>query len=282
MIRDAIVISAVSLLLAGCGGESPSGASLSLMEVSKQELADAVADRDSLLVLVGEITSGMEQIRSMENIMKSAGSRSGRNRILADMADVRAALQSRRERLSALERKLADTEIDTGELHGTIVSLRRQIDFQLKDIDNFRNELLRANECIEALSGEIDSLSSAVDSVSRDLDVLRDANAGLTNEINRCYFVIAGRQELKEHHVIETGFLRKTKLMGDEFDRQFFTVGDKRTINTIPLHSAKVKIYTNHPSDSYRLIDCGGEKTLDIISPDRFWSLTNYLVIQTD
>lgn len=287
MIRDVILISAVSLSLAGCGGPAPAGESQSLMEVSKQELADAVADRDRLLALVQEIASDMEQIHRLEHIMTESGGRYDGNptqsaRILADMAKVRQELQKRREKLAELELRLASSELDAGELQGTIDALRRQIDSRVKDIDRFRNQLLQADERITALSGEVDSLSIAVDSVSRDLDAARAAAVTLENEINRCYFVIASKPELKEHHVIETGFLRKTKLMEGDFDRHFFTVGDKRAIKSIPLNSDKVKIYTNHPADSYAVTDIYGYKSLEILSPDLFWSLSNYLVIETD
>lgn len=80
-------------------------------------------------------------------------------------------------------------------MQGTIDALRRQIDSRVKDIDRFRNQLLKADERITALSGEVDSLSIAVDSVSRDLDAARAAAVTLENEINRCYFVIASKPE---------------------------------------------------------------------------------------
>jgi len=50
----------------------------------------------------------------------------------------------------------------------------------------------------------------------------------------------------------------------------------------LPLHSARVKILTNHPAGSYKLTDDDGGKRLVILSPDKFWSLSNYLVIETD
>lgn len=59
-------------------------------------------------------------------------------------------------------------------------------------------------------------------------------------------------------------------------------IGDKRNLRTINLVSKKAKIHTNHPADSYEFSDSGGRKMLLIVDPDKFWSLTNYLVIQTD
>ena len=39
---------------------------------------------------------------------------------------------------------------------------------------------------------------------------------------------------------------------------------------------------TNQPEDSYTIVDANGHKVLQITNPGKFWSLSNYLVIQTD
>ena len=59
-----------------------------------------------------------------------------------------------------------------------------------------------------------------------------------------------------------------------------FTKADKRTLTEIPLHSKKAKIYTKHPENSYRIDDNNGVKTLVITNPEKFWELTNFLVVQ--
>lgn len=66
------------------------------------------------------------------------------------------------------------------------------------------------------------------------------------------------------------------------FDRGSFAVQDKRTLTAIPLPGRKAKILTNHPEGSYELTEENGRKTLRITDAHRFWSLGNYLVIQTD
>ena len=100
--------------------------------------------------------------------------------------------------------------------------------------------------------------------------------------MNTCYYVIASKSQLKEHQILETGFLRKSKLLKGDFDKGFFVIGDKRNLTSLDLKSKKIKIRTSHPEDSYRIIETEKQKTLTIISPEKFWSLTNYLVIQSD
>lgn len=92
----------------------------------------------------------------------------------------------------------------------------------------------------------------------------------------------SAKGELKDARIIETGFLRKTKLLQADFQQSYFTQSDKRTLTTIPTHSKKAKILTNMPADSYTIEDYDGLKTIKVTNPEKFWSLSNYLVIQVD
>ena len=39
---------------------------------------------------------------------------------------------------------------------------------------------------------------------------------------------------------------------------------------------------TNHPKDSYEIVDQGGSKVLHILNSNRFWEKSNFLVIKVD
>ena len=63
----------------------------SLAEVTKQELATALNERDQLLSLVKEVSAGLNEIKQLENIMTIAANKQyetpgQKNRILADIA----------------------------------------------------------------------------------------------------------------------------------------------------------------------------------------------------
>ena len=50
----------------------------------------------------------------------------------------------------------------------------------------------------------------------------------------------------------------------------------------VNLHSKKAKVLSNHPDESYTIVDNDGVKELKIIDPVGFWELSNYLIIQID
>lgn len=284
-----IAVAALGLLLWACGGkggEAPER--MSLMEASKQELATALEERDQLLALVRDISTGMNQIKHLESSveLKSSGCNDTplqSAQLLSQIADVQRLLKERRERLAELEAKFQESALFSDDLQSTIELLRNQIEGQSSEIEALRKQLLSAHAHIESLNSEVDSLSTTVAAVSQELDSAQAESLRLENELNACFYVVAGKSQLKREKIIETGFLRKARLMKGDFNSKFFTVADKRRLQTLELGSGKFKVLTNHPDGSYEIASAaGGVKTLVIISPERFWSLTNYLVVQAD
>lgn len=282
-----IVIAAWLVTLLSCAGGGTDSGQQSLMEASRQELATAVEDRDSLMALVRLISDDMEKISRIENVVSVTGLNADENprqraRMLADLAAIRKTLQQRRERLAVLEGRLKESSLYSDELQGAIDAMRRQIDRQNTEMDSMRARLTRANETIGSLNRTVDSLNTAVTEVTGQKTAAETEATGLKNELNTCYYVAATKAELKTHNILETGFLRKTRLMKGDFDKTFFTTADKRCLRKIALPSQKASVLTNHPASSYRIVDVENQKTLTITDPERFWSLGNYLVIRID
>lgn len=254
---------------------------------SREELAAAVADRDQLLSLVNDINQGMDQIKQLENILTVSNNLPGetmsqREQVQSDIAAIQKALQERREKLEALEKKLSGSASENSGLRKTIAGLRSQIDSQSAEIASLKDNLGQARARIGELDAAVDSLNTTVSTVTDERNVAQEESVALANELNTCYYAIGSKSELKERHIIETGFLRKTKLMKGDFDQSFFTTADKRTLSRIALHSKKAEILSNQPSGSYIMDDDNGQKVLVITNPDAFWSLSNYLVIKID
>lgn len=281
-------LTAALLCLTACnshGNRSSSDADSS--SIAQQEQVAAIAERDQLLELVNEINQGMEQIKQLEGILtisNSAPSEStaDRQQIQSDIAAIQKALQDRRERLDQLEKKLAGSNAANANLRQTINTLRSQIDSQTEEIATLKQNLGEARELIGHLDAKVDSLNATVTTVTDERNIAQQENVELANEMNTCYYAIGSKSELKDRHIIETGFLRKTKLLKGDFDQGFFTVADRRTLSRIALHSRRAEVLTNQPEGSYIIEDNNGQKVLVITNPDAFWSLSNYLVVKID
>lgn len=273
------------LILSGCTDKKKLEEAEKQNDATRAELIEAVNDRDQLLSLVNEISAGMDQIKQLENILSVSGKNETpgqREQIQADIAAIQQTLQQRREKLAELEKKLSASSGANTELKKTIASLRSQIDSQAGEITTLRTNLSEATGKIGELDAAVDSLHTTVTTVTAERDSTEQLNTIITNELNQCFYAIGTKSELKENKIIETGFLRKTKLMKGDFDQSFFTTADKRTLTTLDLNSDKAEVLTNQPAGSYVITEVNGHKVLRITNPVAFWSLSNYLVIKID
>lgn len=285
-----IAILSLGLLLPSCSKpqQPDTAGELALVEASRRELVTALEERDRLLKLVREISQSVDEIKRLEQLKAVTDANPGDNaarraRLVAEIRAVRQTLRSRREQLQALEANLQKSDLFTQELQETINVLRRQIDTQARSIESLQAKLSEANQAIGTLSDTVDSLNVTVETVSGERDIARAANQTLQTELNTCYYVVAPKSDLREHHIVETAFLRKTKILKGDFDRGFFTSADKRTLTNLPLGSRKGQMLTNHPASSYEFRTLAdGTLSLIITDPALFWSTTYFLVIQAD
>ncbi len=280
---------AATTLLTSCDNKAKTDAEAAkaLQEATAQELQVAVSDRDSLLSLVNDISAGMDQIKRLENILSVSNSSNGettsqREQIRADIAAIQQTLEQRRQQLADLEAKLNKSALTNSNLRKTIETLRNQIDTQSAEIETLRTSLDEANAQIGTLNTKVDSLNVTVDTITNQRDAAQLHSVELANELNTCYYVAASSKELKQHKIIESGFLRKTKIMKGDYDQSFFIKADKRNLTTINLHSKKAEVLTNQPAGSYEILEKNGQKVLRILDAESFWSLSNYLVIKID
>lgn len=252
-----------------------------LYDATKEELVQAVAERDELLSLLSDINTDVQEVKRLENILSASNNLGDtpdrRQQIQSDIAAIQQALQQRRERLAQLEAKLEKSNTSNENLRATIASLRKQIDEQTVEIANLNNNLAQARTEVSRLSNVNDSLSTTVSDVSNELEQSQAKNADMTNQLNTVYYVIASDKELKEH-----GIIHKKKVMLGDYDKNFFTVADKRTLKTLPLRTKKkVELMTPAPNGSYTLARGTDQTwTLTITDPEKFWSLSPYLVIK--
>lgn len=271
-----------SCVTSGDGDEAKSP-----LTIARDSLEVALENQDSLLVLMNDITEGMMQIKSMENILAQSNlngeSVSKREQIKTDMQAIAQALEERRLRLEELEKKLAQSGHNNAILKRSIDNLKAQIAEQETTIAGLRNELAQANIKIDVLTQSVDSLSTTVQTVREEKAQVEQKNENLTNEMNTVYYIIGSGKELKNAGVTKGGgFLRSDKINTSQFNSDLFIKADKRELRTINLYSKKAKVMTAQPTDSYSIEDVNGSKVLVIRDAEKFWNQSAYLVVKTD
>ncbi len=261
----------------------------SINAVLQDSINTANAEKDSLMQLMGDIADGMQQIKELEDIV-SVNNLSGetpdrKKQLRDDIVLIQQSINKHKARLAELEKRLKQSTNYNASMQKSIANLKQQLEEQQQTINGLTDQLAAAHIQIKNLNQSVDSLNTVNKTVTKEKEAAQEESKQLTNEVNNlnvCYYVVGSKKELKAHKIIETGFLRKTKILQGDYEMSYFTKADRRTLNEVPLHSSKAEVMTNHPRDSYEIVDHGNVKTLRILNPARFWEKSNFLVVKVD
>ena len=261
----------------------------SLSIALQDSIATANAEKDSLMELMGDIADGLAQIKELQDIVSvnnfSSETPDRKKQLRDDIVLIQQSINTQKKRLAALEQRLQQSTNYNNSMKKSIANLKAQLEDQQKKINDLTEQLAAAHIQIKNLNQSVDSLNTVNKTVTKEKEAAQQESKQLTAEVdnlNTCYYVVGSKKELKNNKIIETGFLRKTKILQGDFEMSYFTKADRRTLSEIPLHSKKAEVMTNHPKDSYEIVDHGNVKTLHIINAAKFWEKSNFLVVKVD
>lgn len=110
---------------------------------------------------------------------------------------------------------------------------------------------------------------------------LQDDKVVLDTATHITRYVVGTKKELIEQNILTPdGWFRPARVLESNFDKDYFVKIDAQTTNSISLYAANAKLLTIHPTSSYLLQKINGCVTLQIIDPQEFWTISNYLVIE--
>lgn len=278
-----------ALLLSSCAGkvdeQKINEDSLKIADLTA-EYEEATNFNDSLMLLMGDIYIGLDSINTQEGLLYNMGTGDSADRraeIRRNLSSIKARLAANRQLLSTMEKKLKASGNENSVQAKTIAQLRQHIESQDAKIAQLESELSQAKGQIENLNTQVAETQEQVKVETAAKEEAQAATVAAENEANKVYYAIGSNKELKNKGLLEKKFLGATKVLKGDFDASYFVTADKRTLTSIPTNAKKVKIWTNMPEGSYRIVgEKDGPKTIEITNPDKFWSLTSHLIIQTN
>lgn len=286
-------------------------ACLALLSVScNQESAQRTErQRDSLLTVLREREAGMqEQENSLNEFIesfnevernldcvavrqqliyssaeKSRGELKGtqRDKINAQIAAINELMDKNRQTIADLQRKLRNSGSRNNKLEKTVATLQAQL--EQKD-----NELAALNQKLNELNLKVNQLQTALDSANALSQSQSKTIAENLAAMHTAYYLVGRSKELREAKVIDrTGGLLgigKTSRLNEDFDQSKFTRINYTETTTIPVNAKQTRMVTNHPPDSYKMNRSADDRnlitSLVITDPERFWSVSKFLVIE--
>ncbi|WP_146161426.1 hypothetical protein [Mangrovibacterium marinum] len=290
-----IAIAAALLVVAILGGVyvyTQKEAQLKSLTSEKTALIEEMQAKDSLMndleSTFTEIENSLTFIkekRSNLSIEEGEGVQNQKKELIADIALMNTMLNESSKKIEELEAKLKKSGVNLRAFEKRIAALNKDINTQNTQIAELKQLVEQKDFQITELETKIteqnDFLASQTDSLTKESERLVER----TNELNTAHVAYGTYTELKEKGLLvkEGGILglAANKVVNNQLDEDYFTTIDIRDTKIIPLHSKKAQVISEHPAESYSLVEEDGQIAyLQIDNPDEFWKISKYAVIE--
>lgn len=259
--------------------------------VQQAELKDESINE--FLQSFSDIQSNLDSIKTKEMIIsdrtegKIELKKKAKDQINDDVNTIYLLLNDTQEKLAEIRKKLGKSNYHVKELQKVVDHLSKQLAAKDKEIAYLMVELEKMNVRVVKLAQSVNTLKR--ENIEKDATIQDQTEVidEATLELNKAYFAIGTKKELKENNIItaEGGFIGigKNKKLADDFNEDFFTQIDIREVSLIPIPGTKkATVITTHGTDSYKIVGEGDDRVLEIVDVDAFWKSSKHLVIIID
>ncbi len=295
-ITTILLISAATAVatLSSCGDKQEGSAFATLLaerdslsniaKNNEQQIADMNVFFDSISACIDSIAKEEEMLYVTVN--PETGRRYSRHEMQERVAQFKEILSRQRRRIADLSSRLnKDKNLgDVSKLNSIIDYLNSQLDAKDAQMSKLQAELASSRRQVGELISSVNSLKENVSALENDKKSMGTVLTAQSDMINECYVKIASKKELERAGILTGGgFLKKKKVNYSAFSPATFQRVDIRHFTQVNINGKKPKLLTAVPAGSYSLRKAGdGQWLLSISDPTAFWSVSNYLVIQTD
>ena len=196
-------------------------------------------------------------------------------------------LDEQRKRIAELEEQLKNSDnLHSKKIQAVINSMQAQLDEKDAIIAQLEEELERKDANITTLKAHVEKLSTNVSTLSNQVEELNEKNQEKEENLQSAnqeiaslstgYVLMGTKKDLSATGVMSGGFLKKKKVNLSNADNAKFKKVDTRSCKRIEVPGENAKVLTPQPSSSYSIEG----NTIIITSPEDFWGVSRYLVIQ--
>lgn len=276
------VFALLGTVVAACGGAS---------EVAKEveQLMAKVEEQQALLDEAELFTDAVNTM--MDSVIMADGStilqiREGqptsREKLIDNLESYKLMLDGKRRQLAELQEQLEKSEGEHAKkMQEVIAKFTAQLDAKDAEIADLKKQIESKDFDIARLKQHVETLTHNVNDLTNK-NIIQSRQIEMQDEmLNEAYIIMGSKKELKAAGVVEGGNLfKKSKLDMSKIDGNVFEKIDVRHQKSFEIPSGSPKIMTQMPEDSYTLTKNGKTSVLTITNVARFWSVSNYLVIQ--
>ena len=242
-------------------------------------------DYNQLNQFVTIMSDGLDSIAAQENSLLVRNPESpapNREQMKRGLQQLKETIKQQKDRIALLEKNLAEGRGDVKKLKTVIEALKQQIEQKDAQISDLLAQLEKSNLSVEQLTARVSTLTQQTEDQRSMIAQQEEVMQSQDQALNEAFVKIGTKKELKDAGLLSGGFLKKSKVDYTKVDRSQFQAIDVRHVTEIPIPSKNPKLLTPVPAGTYTLQTEGKNSTLTITDPARFWSVSNFLIIQAD
>ena len=242
------------------------------------------ADYNELNEFLGVIATGLDSIALQEGQILTPGESPSLNReqIKKNLDAYKQTLDTQRQRIAELEKKLKTGNANSAQMKVIIASLKQQLAQKDEEIALLRKQVDDQNVDINSLKENVENLRQHNEMQAGLIVSQQETILSQDASLNTAYIKIGTKKDLKEAGLLTGGFLKKTKVDFTKIDKSLFRAVDVREVEKIDIPAQNAKVMTPQPENSYRIDKIGKNNVLSIVNPEKFWGVSNFVIIQID
>jgi hypothetical protein len=290
-----IIIAAV-LVIVGIVGTTyvvkQKDAQIESLSMEKSDLYQQMQQRDSVMndlentfTEIENNLSFIKEKRSKVSLTEAEGGKNRKQALLEDVNLMNTMLEESEKKIADLEQKLKKSGLNMKAYEKRLQALNETIESQNTEIAELKKMIEDKNISLAELNTKVENMNFDMQKQADTISYKQNQIVKKTDQLNTAHVVTGTFKELKDEGIIdrEGGLLGigSSKAIQENFDPKHFTELDIRQTKTIPLNSKKARVISEHPLNSYSLVEENGQVAyLQIENPEEFWRISKYAVIQ--
>ena len=257
---------------------------ISELESMQLELQEEVREQENTFMAfmesIAEVEKNLKEIRARESNIELTQQTEDlspedlREQISEDIEAIDRLIGENKQTIQNLSVRLRSAGQQNEQLNMTMDERTEELNQQIEERENNLN----------ALKEQLDNAQATIEGLRSDVDSLARLNNEKTIELNTAYYVAGDFKELRDEQILNKeggflGFLGRTEVLRDDFNREKFTQIDIREKMSFPIEGEKVELVTAHPTGSYTIENAGEQVNLVVSDPEKFWESSKYLVM---
>ena len=291
-----IIIVAALILIGVIGGGvyivNQKNDQIQTLVTEKTDLNQTIQKRDSVVNdmegTFAEIESNMTFIREKRSQIATLQTEGGKNKkqlIVEDVKLMNTMLEESSKKIAELEEKLRKSGMNIKAYEKRLQALNETIEAQNSEIAELKKTINDKNASLAEFDTKVKKLNSDIQQQADTINYKQKVIVDKTDKLNTAHYTLGTFKKLKEEGIVSREGsvlgLGGGKAIQGNFDSKYFTEVDIRKTKTIPLNVKKAVVISEHPSNSYKLVEENGQIAyLQIENPEEFWRISKYAVIQ--